>query len=389
MKKSLVIASILGAATGVAHAESSVTLYGIIGTSINFNTNSGGHQLYNLTAGPLQGSRFGFRGSEDLGGGYAATFTLENGYDPTSGKLGQGGLIFGRQAFVGLSSNYGTVTLGRQYDALVDNVGLLATGDQWGGYLQAHAGDVDNFNNTYRTNNTVKYAFKSNGLLIAGTYSFGNVAGNFSQNQIWSLGASYTSGNLSLGVGYLNARNPNISLFGNSTSGTPSAATSNVANSNTRIYSGYSSANTYQVIGAGAAYTIGLATLGATYSNVKFMALGSSSGPNPSNYHGTAAFNNVEVNFKYQLTPALVLGTAYTYTDGSSVNGNAGAKYHQVGVGADYNLSKRTDVYIVGVYQKASGTDSTNHPAVAQITGLAASTTNHQAIASVGIRHKF
>ncbi|RAF76601.1 porin, partial [Burkholderia multivorans] len=87
--------------------------------------------------------------------GLKAIFTLENGFDVNSGRLGQGSLMFGRQAYVGLSSPYGTVTLGRQYDSVVDFVGPLEAGDQWGGYIAAHPGDLDNFNNAYRVNNAI------------------------------------------------------------------------------------------------------------------------------------------------------------------------------------------------------------------------------------------
>lgn len=123
MKKSFLALAVLTAFAGVAHAQSSVTLYGIIDEGFNVNTNAGGKHLYNLTSGVLQGSRFGLRGTEDLGGGLKAIFVLENGFDVNSGKLGQGGLMFGRQAYVGLSSQFGTVTLGRQYDSVVDYVG--------------------------------------------------------------------------------------------------------------------------------------------------------------------------------------------------------------------------------------------------------------------------
>ncbi|RBB94738.1 porin, partial [Pseudomonas sp. MWU12-2115] len=169
------------------------------------NNNAGGKHLYSMASGVLQGSRFGMRGTEDLGGGLKAIFTLENGFDVNSGKLGQGGLMFGRQAYVGLSSQYGTVTPGRQYDSVVDFVGPLEAGDQWGGYIAAHPGDLDNFNNAYRVNNAVKFTSQSyGGFTFGGLYSFGGQAGQFSKNQVWSLGAGYNNGPLVLGVGYLN-----------------------------------------------------------------------------------------------------------------------------------------------------------------------------------------
>ncbi|MFP4890675.1 porin [Paraburkholderia sp. EG304] len=389
MKKSLLALAALGAFAGVAHAQSSVTLYGIVDVGINMNTNAGGFHKYDMSSGVLQGSRFGLRGTEDLGGGLKALFVLENGFDVTNGSLGQKGLMFGRQAYVGLSSTFGTVTLGRQYDSVVDYVGPFESGDQWGGYIAAHPGDIDNFNNAYRTNNTVKYTSANyGGLTFGGTYSFGGQAGNFTGNQIWSLGAGYNNGPLALGVGYLNARTPAASggLFNNGgTIAAPNAAVSST------VYSGFTSANTYQVIGAGGAYTFGAATIGLTYSNIQFGNLGKTFA---SPFAGQkATFNNGEINFKYQLTPALLVGAAYDYTRGTQVEGNSRAQYHQGALGVDYFLSKRTDVYLVGVYQHALG-DTVNAAgnvvaATANINGLTASSSNNQFTARVGIRHKF
>ncbi|WP_322069482.1 porin [Paraburkholderia bannensis] len=391
MKKSLLALAALGVVANAAHAQSSVTLYGIIDEGFNINTNTGGKHLYSLASGVMQGSRFGFRGSEDLGGGLKALFVLENGFDVNNGKLGQGGLMFGRQAYVGLgSSQFGTVTLGRQYDSVVDYVGPLETGDQWGGNISAHPGDLDNFNNAYRSNNTVKFTSANYaGLRFGGTYSFGGASGNISQNQIWSIGAGYSNGPLVLGVGYLNARTPsNIGgLFGNSTSSTTAAAVT------TPVYSGFVNANTYQVIGAGGAYTVGASTFGVTYSNVSFRNLGANG--TTIYRHGTnATFNNVEANFKYQFTPAFLAGAAFDYTDGNSLtlaNGTAkdGAKYYQYSLGLDYFLSKRTDVYVLGVFQHASGRDSTGKTAVAAINTQSASGNDNQLVARLGIRHKF
>lgn len=373
-----------------AFAQSTLTLYGMIDEGPEYNSNAAGKHLYSLTTAAQGGSRWGFRGSEDLGGGTSAIFRLENGFDLGTGKLGQGGLMFGRQAYVGLSSkNLGTVTLGRQYDSVVDYIGPLTVGDQWGGTIGSHPGDLDNFDNSQRTNNSIKYASANyGGVTFGGMYSLGGIAGNVTQNQVWSLGAGYTNGPLALGVGYLNVRNPNVSFFGNSTSGSATPTANSIVSP---VYSGYASANTYQVIGAGGNYTIGAATLGATYSNIHFMGLGNTaqSGPNPRGLSGDASFNNVEVSFKYQLMPSLLLGLEYNYTRGSSVNGADPAQYHQGTLGVDYFLSKRTDVYLVGVYQKASGVDSTGKPAVAAINQVTASSSDTQTVVSLGFRHKF
>jgi predicted porin len=393
MRKTLALGAACMTLSGLSHAQSSVTLYGVIDEGLTFNTNMNGKRSYAMQSGVLSGSRWGLKGVEDLGGGLKAIFTLENGFDPSNGKLGQGGLEFGRQAFVGVSSAFGTITLGRQYDLNVDFVGPLEVGAQWAGNIGAHPADLDNLNNAYRTNNAVKFKSVSyGGFSFGAMYSLGGVAGDTTRNQIWSLGAGYASGPLTLGVGYINARNPNVSFFGNSTSGTPSATT---ANSAYPVFSGYLSAHTYQVISAGAAYNIGAATVGATYSNIAFKGLGNtSSGPNPSGYSGNATFNSAELSLKYQVTPALLIGAAYSYTDGGSVTSasgrNEGATYHQGDIGFDYFLSKRTDISLLGIYQKASGTDSRNRAAVASINNQSSPSSNdHQALVRIGLRHKF
>ncbi|CDY73838.1 Outer membrane protein (porin) [Caballeronia glathei] len=388
------------AVAGAAQAQSAITMYGIVDDGFNWTSNAGGHNLFNMSSGVMQASRWGLRGKEDLGGGLAALFVIENGFDLNNGSLGQKnrgsteGLMFGRQAYVGLSSAYGSVLLGRQYDSVVDYVGPFESGTQWGGYLAAHPGDLDNLNNAYRVNNAIKYASKNyGGFTFGGVYSLGGVAGDVSRNQVWSLGAGYANGPLTVGAGYLNARNPNVGFFGDNGASTAAAAGANFISS--PVYSGYASARTYQVAAAGAAYSFGAATLGATYSNIQFRNLGDTvaSGPNPRGYTGNANFNNVEVNFKYQLTPALLLGASFDYAKGSDVESasgtNPGAKYYQGAIGADYFLSKRTDVYLIGVYQQASGTDSTGTAAVAAINNLSPSTSDRQSTVRVGIRHKF
>ncbi|MFL9913642.1 porin [Paraburkholderia sp. RL17-337-BIB-A] len=403
-KKTVCAAATAMAFASIVHAQSSVTLYGVIDEGLeyvsNVKTASGaGKSLFQLdSVSGLQGSRWGLRGSEDLGNGLKALFVLENGFDVNSGKLGQGGALFGRQAFVGIgSTQFGTVTLGRQYDSVVDYVGPLGAADQWASHRAAHPGDLDNENNSVRTNNAVKFTGANyGGLTFGGVYSFGGQAGSVGRNQVFSLGAGYANGPLVLGAAYLNARNPNTSFFGDNPNGA-GPTTNNIAASTNPVFSGYASARTYQVIAAGGAYTFGAATFGANYSNTKFMNMGdtTASGPNPLGYSGTATFNNAEVNVKYQITPSFLAGFAYDYTNGSSVTSrlagvdNSGSRYHQFALGVDYNLSKRTDVYVLAVYQKASGVDSTGKAAVASIASVTAASGNHAVLARTGLRFKF
>ncbi|WMY10880.1 porin [Paraburkholderia phenoliruptrix] len=384
MKKSLLVAATSIVFSATAHAQSSVTLYGIIDVGLVFNNNAGGQKQYFMSSGNIQGSRWGFRGTEGLGGGLSAMFVLENGFSVNNGRLAQGGDEFGRQAYVGLfSTSVGTLTFGRQYDSVVDFTGAYEVAMQWSPYFGAHPGDLDNMNGTNRINNTVKFkSLNYGGFTFGGMYSLGGVAGQFNRNQIWSLGANYTRGPLSLGAAYENVKDPNFSSFGNNA--TSSATGSNMTAS--RVYSGYASAKTQQIIVAGGAYSFGAATFGAVYSNTQFKDIGSLAGLPADGAPGDAKFHNVEMNFKYQFTPSLLAGAAYNFTKGYGVNN---AKYYQGIVGLDYLLSKRTDVYADAIYQHASGTDSTGAPAVANINFLSASSTSNQVMGIVGMRHKF
>ena len=158
-------------------------------------------------------------------------------------------------------------------------------------------------------------------------------------------------------------------------------------------FSGYATARTQQIFAAAGQYVFGKTTFALTYTNTRFTDLGSVNiaglAARPAGFRGTAVFNIVEGNLMYQLTPALQLALAYTYTHNGNADGVGPAIYHQVNVGADYFLSKRTDLFIDAFYQRASGTDSTGGPAVAAITGATASDSNHQLLGLVGIRHKF
>ena len=147
MKKDICLAiALLCAATG-AYAQPSVVLYGIIDESLAYSSSEAssattrGQRNFKALTGELSGNRWGLRGSEDLGGGLKAVFTLENGFQGTTGKLAQGGLLFGRQAFVGLSSaGAGTFTMGRQYDFGYDFLGSFLAWSQFMGDVRRSRG---------------------------------------------------------------------------------------------------------------------------------------------------------------------------------------------------------------------------------------------------------
>lgn len=101
----LVSAGLIGASA--AQAQSSVVLYGVIDAGVSYVNHAavtgGSKSLFKYDDGVAQGSRWGLKGNEDLGGGLSAIFVLENGFNSGTGTLGQGSRMFGRQAFVGLT----------------------------------------------------------------------------------------------------------------------------------------------------------------------------------------------------------------------------------------------------------------------------------------------
>lgn len=125
MKRQAAVLAALGLAGGLAHAQSSVVLYGVVDAALE--RVKGATSLTRLSSGQQQGSRWGLRGVEDLGGGLKASFLLESGFNADVGTLGQGGRLFGRQGYVGLGNEWGTVRLGRQYTPMDDIASIIGT----------------------------------------------------------------------------------------------------------------------------------------------------------------------------------------------------------------------------------------------------------------------
>ena len=125
MKKHAIALAALGLVSGVANAQSSVTLYGVVDAALE--RVKGATSVVRVSSGQQQGSRWGLRGTEDLGGGLKATFLLESGFNADVGTLGQGGRLFGRQGYVGLGGHWGTVRLGRQYTPMDDIASIIGT----------------------------------------------------------------------------------------------------------------------------------------------------------------------------------------------------------------------------------------------------------------------
>jgi predicted porin len=380
---SVISLAMLGVA-GAAHAQTSVTLYGTIDTSITYVNHAQGSQnlwaLGNSSNGNLSGTRWGVKGNEDLGGGLAAIFQLENGFNPSTGQLGQGSRLFGRQAYVGLTSNqFGAVTLGRQYDPLIDLVQGI-TEDNYFGSAFATAGDVDNYDNSFRVNNAVKYASPVwSGFQFETMYAFGGIAGTTGSEQSYAVAAAYNTGGFSLAAGYFYASNSQASAAARTTFTSTSDGTFDGP-----INSGYATAHSLAIARVAGQYVFGPFTVGAGYSNAQYRRDDSSVFGEDEKYNTGQGF------FNWQASPAMLLGVGYSYTKST---GDSSATYHQVSIGADYSLSKRTDVYMTAAYQHASGETGDGNggimPAQASIGSYGYAGTSTQTMVNLGLRHKF
>ena len=205
--KTLALSALALAASASAFAQSATTqvsLYGIL--DANVQVLDGATRQTRVQSGGLSGSRLGVRGSEDLGGGLKAFFTLESGINADDGTYGQNA-FWGRQAFVGLGTPYGKVSLGRQYGSVYtltnefsqfSNVGTGASTaviGGYGGYEPVRGGNSSAAGNggPARVNNSVKLESTSYGGFSAGAlWGMGEVAGSTADNRVADVYGRYT-----------------------------------------------------------------------------------------------------------------------------------------------------------------------------------------------------
>ena len=369
---------------GTAHAQQSITLYGLIDEGLNFTSNAGGHRAWQMSSGDTFGSRWGLKGSEDLGGGDKAIFQLENGFNVNSGKLGQDSSMFGRQAFVGLSSSrYGTLTLGRQYDTSVDALGFggITAAGNWAGDIATHPFDNDNTDWDFRVNNAVKYVTPTyRGLTAEAMYGFSNQPGGFSNNRVWGATLNYQSGNLTAAASYLKLNNPGLAAGGTVNSGD--------------LFNGSSQ----QDIGVAASYQFTHVLVGAAWSHVDvYNPAGNAWIDNTALQNGATwnawKFDNFELNAQYYFTHALWLGASYTFTIAHLYTSDTKyvPKWHQIGMMLDYDLSKRTSLYLQGAWQHVVSARTGTSFDDAQIVDASAGASSgpNQMVYRMGMVHRF
>ena len=212
MKKSLLALAALAVVAGTASAQSSVTIYGKVDLGLVLDSGNASGKSVRVSSGVTGGSRIGFKGVEDLGGGMKASFQLETGFcaDSAAGAPNfctGSNQFMGRQAHGDLSGSFGAIGAGRMYSLDFLN---LTTVDPFATGL---AGDTQNIigdKGTSRLNNTVQYTTPSmGGFTATAELSLGETTGNWEAGRETGAAVTYTKGPLYASFTFLDMGNTN------------------------------------------------------------------------------------------------------------------------------------------------------------------------------------
>jgi len=414
MKKSLFAVAALSAVAGAAQAQSSVTVYGIMDLGY-YGTNASATDTKGVTAktttsrftnGNEDTSRLGFKGTEDLGGGSSAFFTVEMGLTPADANLSGetttttvyqqasvkgGSTLNNRQSFVGLKKNgIGQFAFGRQYTlAYSAQSGTSPTKNatQVGSVLYPQGGNANSGVNsdasmTLRASNALiaksdnfagftvsgMYALNNQNDTQTGTLATVNGGGNKNWNG-WGLAADYTWKKLYVVYAYQSFKTQYSTAVGSSAafdnSGMQATAQTSIAAGTTAMYSGQNTSDKQQY--AGATYDFGILTAYAGWTGRKIQdAL------------TTEQLNRTaqQIGVRSYITP--VVETWAAIGNGhAKVSSTATMNFNAWQLGGNYYLSKRTNLYAI------YGQSLTSNISSAPIT--AASQSGY----SLGLRHTF
>ncbi|MBB2929252.1 porin [Paraburkholderia silvatlantica] len=335
--KSFACGAALALTCGGAWAQSSVTLYGLIDESIRFQSNPGGNSL-GLNEGAINGTRWGLKGSEDLGGGLKAIFQLESGFNVGTGKFDQQGQLFGRFAWVGLQSDtWGALKLGRQYGGIYSfyafNFDPLGGGN-------INATDWSLFLTGIRFDNTAQYENRFGPVSLQAQRSFGGQPGSNSAGSTTSASLIYNFTGGKAGIAGAQSKDgAGHKLLVGSAGGT-------YAWGPVGLYLYTIDARRDAGFSVAASGTTGPLANTNIISNVTTAA-----GPQ------TSARNDlfVRVGTSWQPTTQWRFIASYAYDHANNVSpGKTGSIQTVYGI-ADYILSKRTDVYLEVDHSHLSG----------------------------------
>jgi predicted porin len=217
MQKTLIALALL-AACGAASAQSTVTIYGKIDLGLVVDSGAAAGKSVRLSSGVSGGSRLGFKGTDDLGGGYQAAFQIETGFcaDSAAPVVSGGASVpnfctgsnsfMGRQAHGDLTGAFGALSAGRQYSLGYLN---LTTIDPFG---TGYAGQVNNIVDAsgVRLNNSVHYTTPAfAGFTASGEVALGETTGNWKAGRVLGGALNYATGPAYAGFSYYDLANPN------------------------------------------------------------------------------------------------------------------------------------------------------------------------------------
>lgn len=382
---SAVAAAVAAASAGAAHAQSSVTLYGIIDTGVTYVNNTAGSSQVSMASGINQGSRWGLLGNEDLGGGLKAIFNLESEFFVNNGEMAFQNILFNRRAYVGLRSDqFGTLVAGRDYDFLYDYVSYYTNVAQFAPAYAFHlADDIDRLAGE-QVQNAVRYETPLWNGVQAGVM-YGLDGGNSAVTpHVLSVGIKYSPTG-SFHAPYSISAAYTKTVGGGTTIATPAGTGATLA----QMASGADSIYTAAVAGQ---VTLDKFSINAlfTYTNQDGITR---MGPMVAKV--TSVY---EAGVQYHPAPAWTFGVGDAWIDQ-----HKSGQYNQFSYGVDYRLSKRTDVFVFGTWQRAFGAATNaglflattpglmNQPALGPEANTAAglSTTRDQFATQIGIRHLF
>lgn len=309
------------AIAGNVHAQSAVTIYGLLDVAVVQEGGGSAGSVSKLSSGVGAGSRLGFKGKEELGNGWSALFLLENGFQADNGAMGQGGLLFGRQAYVGLQSPYGTLLLGRQY---TPEYLVKVFADPFGsGYVADSKNIIATSGNAFsRMDNTLKYQSPGMaGVNVELVAAPGEVSGDSTAGRQFGGSIAYTAGPLQLRAGYHNRNNDTATL-------------KNTGNARNAVLA--------------AVYDFGVAKAHLLYGSNH--GLNSSSLRNAANPFGRASLpmastdsRDVLLGLTVPFGPHALLASYLRKDDRTARRQDAS----QLAIGYRYTLSKRTSLYAV------------------------------------------
>lgn len=368
MKKSLLALAVLGAFAGIAHAQTSVTLYGTIdgGVRNKTNVNAAGESQFTFGSGTYLANRWGVKGVEDLGSGLNAHFTIEGGFNTGTGGMAgaASGALFDRSAFVGLGGSWGSLDLGLQYSLAFKTLGKFDPfGFKYTGIIPLAGAAAGNQTSAIasgvggtRFQNDIQYNGKFGPVSVGAEYAPGGVVGNRGNGSSYAGNFIYEQGPFSAGLVYTH-RNPNIS-------------TTAVAN--------YQSNRQWAL---GGAYNFGPGKIAGGYMDEKQDAT-----------VGDARMKTAWIGGSYNISAPMAVTAGY-YQSKFSATGAADASRKLFIVGGTYALSKRTTFYadidvtrFDGTYGTLAGFPNTAGTAFARPAGASP---DRQTGFSIGLSHTF